>query len=124
MNKQGNFRIKRKINEIGFFCDIQLSVQNMDSLQSQQFIVSYQDEDIHQTFKTAIQAGVIYFMEKQFKNTSHSFSIKINKLQLIPVDSSFSLVMFSTIKALEMALNSTIDGLKINEKTGILEFPK
>lgn len=124
--KKGRYRIKQEIAEKGFFCDITLNVvTNLD--QNENFIVEFTEcnANVIAPFKYAIEMGVVFFYynnpSKEKINTLH---VKVEEISLMTVDSTFTIVLFSTIKALSNALNINLDFPRINNKTGVIEFEK
>ncbi|NJL77162.1 MAG: hypothetical protein HC892_21245 [Saprospiraceae bacterium] len=122
MSSVGFYQIKKGVGNKGYFCEVHLTMEEIPNKPTILLLVEYESDDHNFIFQKAVEAGVYYFLSKNKNFTG--LKVKIKKLRLIPVDSTFVVVMFSVIMALCNAMDTKIEGLSLNLETGFFEFPK
>ena len=122
MKKKGIYTFKKQINERGYFANIELEVNNMGNGINTLF-----PESIDKIWHSYIIFGIKYFFEFYLVHIGHypqkNFTITIKDLQYMDIDSTNIAIVFTTIKALENALNIATDNIMIDSDSGSLILP-
>jgi len=117
MTSIGKYKIKKEVDNKGFFCDIEIHISKIENSKT---ILIFNESVFDPKWKSAIEYGVSYFFEHY---ETQGWSIEVFELKTMIGDSKLSVVCYSTIKALCDAFDFKIKGLELQEN-GSFSFPK
>jgi hypothetical protein len=115
-----SFKLKKYINDIGFYSSIELIVNtDIDSLKVE-FNEVVDDPEWH----PSVMFGILYFYEHYSKRGNKGLFVSVRNLHTMTGDSSHIVVFYVTVKCLCEALGYSHELIEFDNVTGAFTLEK
>jgi hypothetical protein len=120
MNHTTTYLLKKAINNLGFYCEIKITVTEDNNLLENE--IFYNEKIFGVEWKIPLEFGFTYFFN-HFTYLGKGYKVTINDLKTNPVDTKSIVVVYSIFIALCNSFNIQSDLMGISD-TGIFLIKK
>lgn len=107
------FRFKKYIDEIGFYCTVDLETYLEGT--ALEIILAETVDDPY--WNTAIEFGIKYFYE-HYRIRNRGLKVVVNNIHTMTADSSYMVVSYAVVKCLSESLSYGEELIRFNETDG------
>lgn len=115
-----SFQIKKYINNVGFYCSIELDIIKTSSNLEIEFDGAIDDS----TWNSSIEFGIKFFYEHYSYANAPGLSVTVKNIHTMTGDTSNSIVAYATIKCLCEALQYTEELITFDEANNAFVLKK
>lgn len=112
--KANNWKVKKYINEVGYYASIDLEVEyeDLNGLK-----INFCEEFVDDVWRSAVEFGIRYVKEHSISKSS-GLSVNVKKLHTMTGDSSQAVVFYTTVKCLCELLEYKDELIILDEERG------